>query len=150
MIYDHIRNAGLYTGLNEKFALAFDYLSSHNVIEMEPGRYEIQGSELFLLLQSYETRPNDQGFWEAHRSHIDIQVMLQGTERMGVAYARHLTVTEDHLDEKDYKVLVGDGDFVDVKEGCFTIFYPDDAHMPCLSPAGGSQTVKKAVFKVKI
>ncbi|TVY11172.1 YhcH/YjgK/YiaL family protein [Paenibacillus cremeus] len=150
MIYDHIQNARLYTGLNEKFAAAFDYLSSHPVAEMPPGKYEIQGSELFLLLQSYETRDHNQGFWEAHRSYIDIQVMLQGTERMGVAYAGHLTTTEDHLEEKDYKVLAGDGDFVDVKEGCFTIFYSDDAHMPCLTPAGGVQTVKKAVFKIKI
>lgn len=150
MIYDHIRNAQLYTGLNEKFAAAFDYLASHDVASMEPGKYEIQGSELFMLLQSYETRTPDQGFWEAHRSHIDIQVMLQGTERFGVAYAGFLTTTEDHLDEKDYKVLAGEGDYLDVREGCFTIFYPDDAHMPCLTPAGGSQTVIKAVFKVKL
>ncbi|MCR8631690.1 YhcH/YjgK/YiaL family protein [Paenibacillus radicis (ex Xue et al. 2023)] len=150
MIIDHINNASLYYGLNGKFAAAFQYLQEHALDGMDPGKYEIQGSELFLMIQSYDTRRQEEGFWEAHRSYIDIQIMLEGTERMGYAYAGHLTTTEDHLDEKDYKVLEGDGGFVDVKEHCFVIFYPDDAHMPCLAAAYGSAPVKKAVFKVKI
>ncbi|WP_165452576.1 YhcH/YjgK/YiaL family protein [Paenibacillus thalictri] len=149
MIYDHVDNAELYVALHEKFAAAFQYLQEQPLDTMKPGKYEIEGDELFLLLQSYPTRPLEQGFWEAHRRYIDIQVMLEGTERMGVAQTGRMTVTEDHLEEKDYKVLTGEGDFLDVRAGCFTIFFPGDAHMPCLA-AGSSQQIRKAVFKVKI
>jgi biofilm protein TabA len=135
--------------MHKRFATAFEYAANNALAEMEPGKYEIQGTDLFLLIQSYETRPLDQGFWEAHRSYIDIQYMLQGTEKMGYAHTGHLTVTEDHLDDRDYQVLEGEGDFLNVKEGCFTIFYPDDAHMPCLA-VDQAAPVKKAVFKIRL
>ncbi|KIL41457.1 hypothetical protein SD70_07430 [Gordoniibacillus kamchatkensis] len=149
MIIDHIKNASLYAAMHSGFASAFDFIANNELAAMQPGKYEINGSDLFLLLQNYCTRPLEQGFWEAHRSYIDIQYMLEGTERMGYAHADHLTVTEDHLDEKDYKVLVGNGDFVTVGKGSFAIFYPDDAHMPCLAVTK-PEPVMKAVFKVKI
>ncbi|TDF99751.1 YhcH/YjgK/YiaL family protein [Paenibacillus piri] len=150
MIIDHIRNAPLYYGVHDKFAACFEYLNNQEAGQLGPGTYELEGSELFLMIQSYRTRPEEEGFWEAHRSYIDIQVMLEGTERMGYAYAGQLATTEDHLDEKDYRVLAGKGDFVDVRPGSFVIFYPDDAHMPCMATASGSAPVKKAVFKIKL
>jgi beta-galactosidase beta subunit len=32
--------------------------------------------------------------------------------------------------------------------GVFALFGPDDAHMPGISPAGRTQSVKKAVMKI--
>lgn len=115
---------------------------------MQPGKYEIEGDDIFLLLQEYQTKSEETQFWEAHHRYIDIQYMVQGSERMRYACVEELQQTEDFLAEKDYIVLKGNGhDFV-VQEGAFALFLPQDAHMPCLydkQPA----LIKKAVIKVK-
>jgi len=33
----------------------------------------------------YQTKPREQGIWEAHRKYIDVQYMIQGSELMGWA-----------------------------------------------------------------
>lgn len=149
MIMDHLNNASLYEPLHPGIATALAYLRSRPIAGLAPGRYDIEGDDLFLLIQTYDTRPMEQGFWEAHRRYLDIQYMIAGAERMGCAHADALRVTEDHLEEKDYRVLEGEGNFLTVKEGEFVIFYPHDAHMPCMA-VDAPEPVKKAVFKVRL
>jgi YhcH/YjgK/YiaL family protein len=46
-------------------------------------------------------------------------------------------------------LLQGDGDYVTVGAGSFVIFFPEDAHMPCMA-AGEPAKVKKVVVKVAV
>lgn len=149
MIMDQLKNAGLYKGLHPNIDYALQYLQTHPIVDMAPGKYEIKGEDIFLLIQTYDTRSLDEGFWEAHRTYTDIQYIIEGSELMGVAHIENLKLTEDHLDEKDYVVLEGDGNFLKVEQGIFVVFYPHDAHMPCLFVDQPAQ-VKKAVMKVRI
>ena len=44
---------------------------------------EVDGEDLFYLLQSYESKPaNDTP--EAHKKYVDIQFLISGREKMGV------------------------------------------------------------------
>ncbi|QJD86849.1 YhcH/YjgK/YiaL family protein [Cohnella herbarum] len=149
MILDQLKNAAIYSGMHAKLRTAFDYLLNHPVIDWEPGRYEIEGSDMFLLLQHYETREAKDGFWEAHRKYIDVQYMLQGGESMGFTHVDRLNVKEPYDPTKDFVMLEGEGDTVTVHEGCFVVFFPQDAHMPCLS-CGEPKWIKKAVIKVLV
>lgn len=148
MIIDRIDNLAVYERLGGRLGEALRYLRTQPIEALEPGKYEISGEDIFLLIQSYETRQPEQGFWEAHNKYTDIQCMLEGEERMGWAHRSRLRQTEDHLAEKDYVVLEGEGDEVLVPAGTFTVFFPEDAHMPCMA-AGQPAYVKKAVFKVR-
>jgi len=148
MIIDQLDNAAIYAGLQVKLKAALNYLQSNPLNDWEPGRYDIDGSDMFLLLQQYETREAEDSFWEAHQNYIDVQYMLQGSENMGFAHANRLTVKKPYDPVKDFVVLEGEGDTVTVHEGSFAIFYPQDAHMPCLS-CGKPEMVKKAVIKVR-
>lgn len=147
MIVDQLDNAASYVGIHAKLEAALNYLQSHSLIDWEPGRYEIEGSDMFLLLQQYETREVEDSFWEAHRNYIDVQYMLQGSENMGFAHVNRLKVKKPYDSTKDFVVLEGEGNTVTVHEGSFAIFYPQDAHMPCLS-CGKPAMIKKAVIKV--
>lgn len=147
MIVDQLDNAASYAGIHAKLEAALNYLQSHPLIDWEPGRYEIEGSDMFLLLQQYETREVEDSFWEAHRNYIDVQYMLQGSENMGFAHVNRLEVKKPYDSTKDFVVLEGEGNTVTVHEGSFAIFYPQDAHMPCLS-CGKPGMIKKAVIKV--
>lgn len=149
MIIDQLENAANYAGMHAKLGAALAYLQRQPLIDWEPGRYDIDGSDMFLLLQHYETREVKDSFWEAHRNYIDVQYMLQGSECMGFAHTDQLTVKEPYCPIKDFVVLEGAGDRVTVQEGSFVVFYPQDAHMPCLS-CGKPERIKKAVIKVSI
>lgn len=148
MIIDRIDNLAVYERLGGRLGEALRYLRTQPIEQLEPGKYEISGEDIFLMIQSYETRQPEQGFWEAHNAYIDIQCVLEGEERMGWTHRSTLQQTEDHLADKDYVVLEGEGNDVHVRVGTFVVFFPEDAHMPCMA-IGQSAHVKKAVFKVR-
>ena len=81
MIIDVLANSEKYEKLNDNFKIVFDYLKSHNLKEMDLGRHEIKGSELYFNLQEGETKPTQK--LEAHKKYIDIQVVIKGEEYMG-------------------------------------------------------------------
>jgi YhcH/YjgK/YiaL family protein len=149
MILDRLEHSDLYNNLHPRFSKAFHYLREAPLRDMLPGKYEIDGDNMFMLLQEYETKNEKAQFWEAHGRYIDIQYMLKGSERMGYAAVQDLRQTEDFLEEKDYMVLEGNGHDIVVREGAFALFFPQDAHMPCLYDKQ-PEWIKKAVIKVKL
>ena len=44
------------------------------------GRYEFEGG--FLMIQEGDTKPMDEGTFEAHRKYVDVQIMLEGCEEL--------------------------------------------------------------------
>ena len=67
MIMDTIRNAALYKGIDPKLWKALEYLARTDFEEMAPGRYDIEGNNIYALVQQYETKPRGKDVWEAHR-----------------------------------------------------------------------------------
>jgi YhcH/YjgK/YiaL family protein len=67
---------------------------------------------------------------------------------MGVVTKNNQKAISSDLD-KDYTFYEGETSFIRIDEGMFTVFFPDDLHMPCVQ-AGESSRVKKVVVKVQI
>ena len=149
MITDNIKNAGLYFGMGERIKKALVFLQETDFSKMEPGRCEIDGSSLYALIQKYDTKPVTEGKWEAHRKYIDIQYVAEGMEQMGYAYAGSLEVTKEYDPEGDYLLLQGNGSMVVCSSGTFSIFGPEDAHMPCIA-VSAPMPVRKVVVKVRV
>ena len=61
MIIDKIKNAALYYGISKHMETALKYLQSRDFSQVEAGRYEIDGTDVFMLVQEYETRPLAKG-----------------------------------------------------------------------------------------
>lgn len=148
MILDKLENVDLYRGLNPLFAAAFDYLQKTDLNQLAPGRYEIQGKEVYAIVQEYPARKRDQGRWEAHRNYVDLQLIVSGEEVMGFANLADLRSLSDYDAAKDVEHLEGEGIFFNVPQGFFTIFGTRDAHMPCLEP-GRPANVRKVVLKIR-
>jgi biofilm protein TabA len=148
MITDNITNAGLYAGLSEPFQRAFAFLRETDLAQLPVGRIELDGKNLYVLIQEYSSKLPGTGKWEAHKRYIDVQYIIHGSERMGYAMlARLQQGTYDPA--KDFVPLAGDGDWVTLNSGDFMVLYPNDGHMPGMAidvPA----PVKKAVVKIAI
>ncbi|MCX7708432.1 MAG: YhcH/YjgK/YiaL family protein [Clostridia bacterium] len=149
MIFDYIKNSKLYTAQGSRLNIALQFLHDNDFIAMEPGRYPIQGDEVYALVQEYETKPIEEGKWEAHRKYIDIQYVADGEERIGFASLSQMNGSQDYNPDKDIQFFQGEGHFMEVKKGQFMILFPEDAHMPGIQ-ASTKQKVRKVVVKVLV
>lgn len=150
MILDTLANAHLYHSVHPRFAAGFEFLRTQNLHALAAGRQPIDGDNVYALVNLYDTKAVADSKWEAHRRYIDIQYIVTGTERMGVAPIADLQVTKPYDEEGDYLLLAGQGTMLAMHAGLFAIFYPHDAHMPNVSPAETPVKVRKIVVKVRV
>ena len=148
MIIDSLDNSQQYSAVNPNIGRAFEYLLQTNLSELNVGRLDIAGEEIYALVQQYNTKPKEQGFWEAHRRYIDLQVVIQGSEKIGYANLNRLTQGE-YDTKKDFLPLTGEGEFLILNAGDFMLLFPADAHMPGIAVASPI-SVKKIVVKIKV
>ena len=148
MIFDTLDQYARYTILGGSFPAAMKFLMENDLTSLPAGRIEIDGDNLFAVVQEYLTKPARQGLWEAHRRYIDIQYIASGQERMGFANLQTMQLGE-YFPEKDYQALTGAGNYLDAFARSFAIFVPEDGHMPGLC-IKAPEAVKKVVLKVKL
>ena len=148
MIIDQITNSHLYYPLHSRIAAAFKYLQQTDFSTLNIGRQEIDGDNLYAMLQEYTSKPPEQGLWEAHHRYMDLQVVLQGIENIGYANINNLT-QGDYVANKDFLPLFGEGNFLTLQNGNFVLLLPQDAHMTGIA-LGAPAPVRKIVIKISI
>lgn len=134
----------------EAIQTALEWLTNHDLANMEEGTYELQGRDIYVNIQDIVTKPIEECFPERHINYLDIQYVVSGVERMGYApYTGRETVQWD-MQDKDiiiYKDLDHET-FVDVVPGSYCIFFSDSIHRPCCA-VGSPGSVRKAVAKIR-
>ncbi|MEZ7497956.1 YhcH/YjgK/YiaL family protein [Flavobacterium sp. Arc3] len=148
MVIDKIENSNLYANLTERLAKGFEFIKNTDLVQIESGTYEIDNKAIFAIVQDYDTKEIKDCVLEGHTKYIDIQYIIQGTELMGVVTKNNQKAISSDLD-KDYTFYEGETSFIRVEKGMFTVFFPDDLHMPCVQ-VGKSSRVKKVVVKVQV
>ena len=151
MIIDKLENAEFYYGLGEKYKKAFEFLKITDMKNIENGKYEIEGNDIFVSVQDYQTKSENESDFEAHKKYTDIQFIITGEEKLGYGNIKNFSPITQFNEEKDIVFLRNNetkNEFVIAKENYFLIFAPQDAHMPCIS-IDESTYVKKAVVKIK-
>jgi YhcH/YjgK/YiaL family protein len=147
MIIDKLTKVNLYKCLGPRVEAAFDYLLDTDLERLADGKYELDGDRLFALAFRYTSQPRGAGTWEAHRRYADLQYIVCGEERMGVAVEGRL-VEKPYDASRDCLFLSGEcGDIVTVRAGEFAIFWPGEAHMPNLA-VDAPAPVAKVVLKI--
>lgn len=150
MVIDSLENAKIYEALHANFNKAFQFIREFHQNEKEDGRYDIDGNQVYALVQSYTTVPPDQCKWETHDEYIDIQYIVRGKEVIGYAPRKALMSGTGYNSEKDITFYENQpGMDICLTDGMYAILYPWDGHKPkCMH--GGPSAVKKIVVKVKI
>ncbi len=151
MIIDRIENARLYLQLHRQFKRAFAVLADPALAQQPDGRHDIDGDNLYFIVQHYTTKPVDQGRFESHRKYIDIQALLAGQELLGYAPTTGLEVVEPYSEEKDimfYRIGTMTAQ-TRLEPGLFCLLYPHDAHLPSCQVACPAE-VHKVVFKIRL
>ena len=149
MIYAKNKDALDYRGIHPNLDLALERLTEEFLASVGSERVEIKGGEVYATRFTYQTLPEEETFFEAHRKYLDIHLMLRGSERVEIAPPECLTEC-DRVEENDFYAYRGEGRHsLILSPGDFLVVFPDDAHKIKMR-VGGPETVTKAVFKVKI
>lgn len=131
---------------------ALDFMKKVQKEGIADGRYEILGDKVYANVESYETRVFANTRYEAHQNYIDIQYMISGAEEIGVADVNALEVEEAYDPNRDivfYKESNA-GTRYQISDGQFIVFFPEDAHRPCIAVNETPVNVQKMVIKIAV
>ena len=103
----------------------------------------------FVLEQAYISKNKEDCFFESHKKYIDIQYVFEGEEIMEVENLSNLQVTTPYKEDLDYAKYSQskDSSILKIRKNELAIFFPQDAHMPCIK-LDEKKKVIKAVFKI--
>jgi biofilm protein TabA len=148
---------------DSRFAAAIEFVaealrqgsdSHRRLMELAEGtseKIELSGGS-FAINQSYQAKLRPEGFFEAHRKYIDVQVIVDGFESMEVEDLSRLEVSQEYNAERDFLKLADTSaaSVLAMRAGDVAIFFPEDAHMPSLRLDNRPSLVRKTVVKVPV
>jgi biofilm protein TabA len=136
----------------ERWDKAFSFLAKENLQNLEKGRYELDGTNLFATVDEYVPKRMEDAQFEAHRVYADIQVVVSGKEQIGLAPFDATVITIPYDEERDIMFMsASEAEDLKASPGKFFLFFPGDAHRPSVRlNENDSSLVKKVVVKVKL
>ena len=147
MIIDKVENLKNYAQVNPLFPKVVEFLQQNDLNELETGKHEIVGKDLFVNIQMAKGRTPAEATIETHNNMIDIQIPLSDAETFGYTQRDALPEAEYNAEKDITKIpnLAADS-YITCQPGMMAIFFPQDGHAPCIA---GVPEIKKAIFKVK-
>lgn len=149
MIIDDLANAEKYFCIHPLFSKAFEYIRSQDLVNIEVGKYDIDSDNLKAIVSNKKgmTAEESASKFECHNRHIDIQVCINGKEKIGWK-PRGACIQQkgDYNAEKDVVFYSDSPDMhFSLTDNQFAIFFQEDVHAPMI----GDEQIKKMVVKVK-
>jgi biofilm protein TabA len=146
MIFDKIANWYTYFP-EDKFDLVFKYIENIDCNTAD-GIYQIN-DDFYVKVMSYKTL-QDPNVIESHRKEVDIQIVLDGRERIKIFNKSDVEIKAEYRDDIDCVFYENPGTArLDLRlgEGYMAVFFPDDIHQPAFTIGESDNFIKKIVIK---
>ncbi len=129
------------------FVRVREFLATHDLDAAEPGRYDVDGDQCFVIVAD-DVHRNEVASLEAHRQYIDVQIALHGSfDIMWSPLSSCALVSKPYDEDADIEFYHDvPRTRVHVAEGTAVVLFPDDAH----APQPPADAVRKCIFKVHI
>ena len=127
------------------------WLAGKDLTTWADKQYPIDGDDFYVNIFHYPTAEADARIWEAHRDYIDVHLVLGGREWVRQAFLADCAAREYHAD-RDYQAIdsARARSSLLLEPGYLAVFYPEDAHQTGLIVEAQSETLHKAVFKIRL
>ena len=145
VIPENLRNSG--------WKKALEWLKADSWKDIPMGKTEIDGAKIYAIRSTYSSKPLKECRYESHRVYADIQMLIKGTELIQVCFREELKVIELYSAEKDIDFLEGESKPIHSIVLSFplaAVFFPWDAHMPCIAMDDKPDEVEKIIVKVAL
>lgn len=138
-----------YHAHKDRWDKAFEFLGRTDLDTLKAGNHEIDGKNVYAIIQEYNSKNPEDAQYESHRHYTDIQHIISGTEAIGLIDLSQTSVKTPYVEDKDIAFYTASGGSRHVAtKDYFFIFFPDDAHMPGMK-VDENIPVRKVVIKVK-
>jgi biofilm protein TabA len=144
---DKVEFARQYNANKDLWDAAFAYLKNTNLQTLPVGKYTIVPDKVTVSVTEDSTKSFEKTNWESHRKMVDIQYIVRGEEKMGVAPVSTAKVIRPYDEKRDAANYEVEGKYYVSTPDKFFIFFPTDAHRPNIT-IGGNKPDKKIVIKV--
>lgn len=146
MIIDKFDNIRFYSCLLNNLDSGLEAVSA--LRDPEAGRYEFDGG--FFLVQKGETKPMEEGTFEAHRKYVDVQIVLEGSEEIAWADLDDLKEDGEYDEAKDKAAYNGlEENTMKISAGMCYIAFPHDGHK-AIRHTKEQQSYTKIVMKLPV
>lgn len=138
-----------YTKNRKQWDRMFEWLQKTDLQTIPAGRHAIDGSGLTASVEDSHNNPLDECGTESHRTHIDFQWVVKGTERFGII--DHVSSTPNCGYKPDvihYDYDKSKARFYDSRPDRFFLFFPDDWHIAKINNDGDDQNIRVIVVKL--
>jgi len=133
----------------ERWGKAFNFLKTTNLKEINTGKYELEGKDLYVTVSEYNTKNEEDCHYEAHKLYTDIQYLVSGEEKIGIAALENTTEITPYDNVKDISFFTTEqNNYRIASPERFFVFFPEDAHRPCVK-TDENIIVRKAVVKIR-
>ncbi len=151
MIINDAFSVNKYAYLDAKFEKAYEFLRRKDLADLPAGKYEIDGEDVFAMVQEYETSPESELQFESHKKYFDIQYMIHGKEYFKMISTEGLKVKQPYDENSDVMFYEDpeDSSVAYLTDGQMAVVAPEEAHKPRCA-AGQPEKVRKIVAKVRV
>ena len=148
MILATLAEADRYAALHPLFSRAFEFLRNTDLKTLAPGKHDVQGEQLFAIVEACDGRTRAEAKLECHRRYIDIQLVLEGVDEMGwKPVAACVDPATDYAAARDIRFFNDTpSNWIATPPGAFCLFFPEDAHAPLV----GQGRIRKVVMKIAV
>lgn len=149
MILDKISQIQKYKAVSPNFETAVNFIEGINERKMDNGRIDLENG-VYVVISEYNTVHREEKKWEVHRKYIDLQYIFEGSEIMGYQNIDKMKNSYGYDEMKDAEFFDYQGVYsgLIVEAGMFAIFFPEDAHAPCIFHK--DLAVKKVLVKIPV
>ena len=128
---------------------AFAFLKTTDFSTIQPGRYPIDGDDVYAVITLGPGKSPDTSLWESHHNYEDIHYVISGKEQLGIAPVSQAKVLQPYDSAKDLAHYTAKGKYYVAVPGTFYIVTTEEAHRPGLKADGYDGDIKKLYIKVR-
>ena len=153
-VNDEVQNKRLAKDI--QFCIEYAKKNENRILSLVHGSYDVGYNDIKMNIGKYFTKSENEKFWESHKKYLDVQIMINGTEKVAINDIRDMKV-KSFDEEKDLTILEGNKAFdIVMKTGDVLVFFPNDVHKPEINVSENDDSgnirkiVTKVVFKIEI
>lgn len=147
MIFDEIKNWELYFQ-KPIFNKIFEDLSK--ITSETPNGVYKDNEDYYFKVMSYKTNEESKVI-ESHKKEVDIQILLEGKERINIYNSNSVEVTQAYDADSDCQFYKKNGlplVEINLEPNYMAVFFPQDIHEPTLAVDNKLEVLKKIVIKI--
>lgn len=127
---------------------AFRFLAEHDLEALPIGNHVILEGKCWVTVSEYIPKEVEKGNIESHLRFVDLQYVLWGNEKMGLA--SDAEVRQEYNSQRDVAFYNSSRiKYYPADAGSFFLFFPSDIHQPSVRGKGELVKSRKIVLKIE-